>query len=485
MKKISIIILALAAIVFTSCSGFLDKEPILSQSTELTMGSYAGLDKATAGAYGPLASTTWYGAAFVLNNDMMSGNASREADGAFQSNRYTTSYNWNFSADNTFGAMWSLAYYEISAVNNILANLDDKVGTLKIDGVSVVTEQEIANLKAECLFLRALSHFNLVLTFGQPYTSSKESLGVPVVLKTDPNGAPARNTVAEVYAQIVTDLTEAEAAIADDYKRSNFTDAKAVVSKPAIQALLSRVYLYMGEWQKSADYATKVISNKKYTMWTAENYTKVWGLKKAADDGEVIFEVYGTKTNDYYGSWEDISYVTSPEGYADVRASKDLLALYTEGDVRAKMFRTDAKNESGGLMWSTKYPGKGEGTPDANNVIILRLSEMYLNRAEALVNGAIISGTTAVSDVNVIRSNRGLENVTSVGRGDIQIERRLELAFEGTYLFDLRRWGKSLTRTDFTGSINQNVDFPSYRWAAPISKRELEVNKNLVQNEGY
>ena len=72
------------------------------------------------------------------------------------------------------------------------------------------------------------------------------SLGVPVVLVSDVNNLPARNTVAEVYKRIVTDLTEAESIIATDYTRSDVTDATAVASKSAVQALLSRVYLYMG-----------------------------------------------------------------------------------------------------------------------------------------------------------------------------------------------------------------------------------------------
>ena len=111
----------------------------------------------------------------------------------------------------------------------------------------------------------------MVITYAQPYTYAPESLGVPVVLVTE-NGHPARNTVKEVYTQIVKDLTDAEGLIADNFTRSGISDPAAMVSKSAIQALLSRVYLYMGEWQKCADYATKVINSGKYQLLNADDY---------------------------------------------------------------------------------------------------------------------------------------------------------------------------------------------------------------------
>lgn len=474
MKNIKIFLTLVAALSLASCSDFLDKAPTTSQSTEVTLSNYAGLNKAAYAAIMPM--YRLYSGSYVLDVEMRSGNGRRELDGTFQSGRFHGQYIWNYSADNT-SAMWGSAYYIISAANNVINNLEGK------DSEAGVTEQDLNNLKAECLFTRALAHHMNVLYYAQPYTYQPDGLGVPVVLVTE-IGTPARNTVKEVYAQIEADLLEAESIIDPKYARASLVDAKAGITLPAIQALLSRVYLYMGEWAKSAEYASKVIGNSNFNLWTAEELPKVWTKDVADANGEVIFEFYGNKSNGYYYSWDDISYVTNPDGYADCGVSKDLYDLYEDNDVRKSLHRTDAKEASGGLLWTTKYAGKGAGTPDCNNVIVLRLAEMYLNRAEAYFKQSKI--TEAMADINAIRANRGVDALTSIGMSDIQLERRLELAYEGHYLWDLGRWGKGVERTDFTaGDQYKNIPFPSYKWALPLPQRELNINPNLVQNPEY
>ncbi len=472
MKKKIIIYSVASVLALTGCKDFLVQEPKLTQSTEITLSNYDGLDKSVAGAYGPLASSSWYGASYVLSSDMRSGNGSRNEKA--ESGRYTQPYEWNYTDDNG-GGIWSTAYYVISAVNNVINNLEGKTS-------SSVTAQDLNNLKAEALFIRALAHFDLVKIYSQPYTYKKEGLGVPYVTVTDPNGKPARETVENTYKLIVADLLEAENSISSDYVRSSFADAKASVSIYAIQALLSRVYLYMGDWNNAATYATKVINSNKYAIWDADTYPTVWGKDVAGDGGEVIFEIYGKKTNGYYGSWVDMSWMCNPDGYADTQASPDLLSLYKEGDVRATLYVSKTFDDGTVLYWTGKYPGKGDGTPDATNVVVLRLSEMYLNRAEATLNGAS-TGVPAAEDVNAVVTKRGVTPYLAVTRTDIQTERRLEFAFEGHYFFDLARWNQSLVRNYFTGNMNQNVEFPSPKWAIPIPKREIQLNENLIQNE--
>ena len=467
----------------SGCEGFLTREPQLQQSTEITLSSYSGLNDATHGAYYYLASTGWYGQSWVIDAEMRSGNGKKS--NFKNSNRCTQAYNWNYTEDGTSG-MWSIAYVTVSMANNVIDNLEGKA-------TGDVTEQDLNNLKAECLFIRAFAHFCNVLTYGQPYTycvaNDKESLGVPYVYHTDPDGKPARETVISNYENIVKDLLDAEACIDPDYSpvsvRSGLVDPLAAVNLQTIQALLSRVYLYMGEWQNAADYATKVIESGKYEMWTAEEYPTVWGQELGS--GEVIFEVYGKRTNGAYGSWEDLSYLTSPAGSGDPQAAQPLIDLYAEGDVRLDTYRTD-ENEESGILWTAKYPGKGDNAaPDCNNVVIFRLSEMYLNRAEAIMRGAKVDGATAVSDLNVITSNRGAEAYTSAGPADIQTERRKELAWEGHYVYDLARWGLPVERSKAAAEYplitqNQDIPFPSPKWALPLPKSELDVNENLVQN---
>ena len=482
MKRfISYILIGIAAIGMTACEGFLEKAPVLQQSTELTLSSYDGLDKAVLGAYSSLASTGWYGGERVLESEMRSGNGIKHA--SHNSNRYSTQMNWNYSADATSG-FWATGYSTISRCNNVIDNLEGKEG-------GDVTAKDLDNLRAEALFLRALAHFDLVTLYALPYTYVKanqsslkdvQKLGVPYVKHTDPEGKPERDSVLDVYDNIVNDLLDAEQAIDPSYVRAGVKDKKAVVTLPVIQALLSRVYLYMGEWQKAADYATKVISNPDYKLYEADDYTSVW--TEDTGGSEVIFENYIDMD---HLSNTACSYMTFPGGsYGDCIASQALYNLYEDGDVRKELFcQDDAQTE--GLWWTLKYEGKGLYVPDASNTVILRLSEMYLNRAEAIVRGASVSGVTALDDLNAIASRRGASEYTAAGIQAVKIERRKELAWEGHYFFDLARWNDPVSREACYNlqPDNQNIPFPDHRWALPLPKSELEVNENLVQNDEY
>ena len=499
MKKSTYIVLIAAAALSVSCKDFLKEEPFLTQSNALALADYGGLNKAVAGAYGPLSDGSWYGADFVLTSEMRADNATIPTNTDFTSGRYQAPFYMTYSADATVG-LWGYGYYVISAVNNVLEEIETQ--GMDFYTSSSVSAQDIKNLQAECLFLRALSHFDMARIYAYSPAKSKAvnfTDCIPIILKTDKTAKeqPARNSVSEVYEQIINDLKEAESLMAPDYVRSGVTDKKAVATVPAIQALLSRVYLYNQDWQNAADYATKVINNSAYKLWTAKDYPSVWGAETGGD--EVIFEVYGKSSNDYDEYWEGPSHMTNPIGYADCAASKALTSLFEDGDVRGTkgirgtddgkvMFCTDKDEASGGELWTMKYFGKGDGdgtsTPDVNNVIVLRLSEMYLNRAEALVKGATVSGASALNDLNTIRANRGASALNSAGEAAVALERRLELNFEGHYWFDLGRTAAgAITYSD--SRRGDNIDANSKFWALPIPKREYDVNENLTHNPGF
>jgi len=472
MKKIIYISLIILSSGLISCSNFLTQEPILQQSDVLTLSDYDGLNDATAGAYTYLYSSNWYGNSFILAAEFRGGNAKIPTNTNFGSGRFQNDYAWNYTSTVT-SALWNTAYYVISNANNVINSLEGKE-------TDDVTTQDLDNLKAECLFLRAIAYFDLVRVYAQPYTSDPQSLGVPVVLVSE-LGKPARETVATVYERIVADLTEAESIIGGNYIRSDVDDPAAAVTKPAIQALLSRVYLYMGNWQKAAEYATAVINNPKFHLWTVANYVAQWGRNTADPSGEVIFEVYGSRRNYTWGNWDVIPWETNPNGYADAASSADLRDLYESGDIRGTMFvsHPDAPDH----FWTTKYPGKPNTNQQENNTIVLRLSEMYLNRAEAIIRGNLsISGVSASGDLQTIANSRGATSQAATPTG-VMIERRKELAFEGQIAFDLPRTGTSLTRVDYNGAEqNRNIPFPDKRWALPIPKSETDANENIVQN---
>jgi hypothetical protein len=481
MKTRNIIFLGLLAMVlsFTACEDFLTQEPRLSQTTELTLSTYDGLQKATLGAYTPLYATGWYGRDFVVAADLKGGNAKISP---LNSGRFRTEYLWINTPTASHG-LWTNAYNLISRVNNVINVIDDG---FEEPGV---TQDDLDMLAAECKFLRGLAYFDLARLFCQPYSYRTEAeaggkaLGLPVVLVSE-IGKPERNTIEETYTQIVNDLLDAIDGLPVTSANGG-TDPKGWATKHAAQALLARVYLYMENWQGAADLATEVIDNFSGRLYTADEYTTwdnegVWG----SDAGvEVIFEVFGAEGNSSHGNWDVISYILNPGGYGDVGASEDVWGEYEDDDVRGDLFinTTDYPND----FWTLKYPGKApSGNLRQDNIVVLRLAEMYLIRAEATLEGAN-TGVPAVDDLNAIRTNRGASELASANLVDVYKERRLELCFEGHQLFDLARTQRGLERTDFEGAVNQNVGFPNILWAMPIPQAEIDANENMEQNPGY
>jgi hypothetical protein len=476
LSRIFFILVPLA--LLTSCEGFLEEFPRLSQSNELTLSTYEGLNNATSGTYSKLCGPTWYGEDFVIVADLKGGNAKI---GPVSSGRYFNEYFW-INTEATTLMLWDDGYATIARANNIISKID---GGFSQAGI---TEEQLDQLKGENLFLRALAYWDLVRFYAQPYSAGTSNLGVPVVLVTE-NKYPARNTVGEVYEQVVADLQDAIDLLSEENPRGN--DGGFATSWSA-KALLAKVYLYMEEWALATQYATDVINNGPFDMFDASDYTTwsqggYWGSGGAG--AEIIFQVDGSVGNSDHGYWDAISYEVDPEGYGDIATSNDLLSLYEAGDVRADLFQEPAAYP--GDFWTLKYPGRLGKVPRREfNVPVLRLSEMYLIRAEACLNGA--APNTALADYNMIRTHRGLAAAGSVSLQNIYEERRRELCFEGNELFDLSRTGRSLDRTDYDGASNEDIPFvvggtaaQNYLWALPIPSGEIDANNNMEQNPGY
>ena len=465
----------------------LTKEPPMDQSDELALSTFEGIDGATAGNYRAVIS--WYGASFPLTFDVMCGNG---MVGPVNTGRMRMEPAWNYTSTSTMG-LWSSAYSAILGCNKALTAINE--GKFSRDGVS---DEQINNIKVENLFLRALAYFDLVRVYAQPYGYIKangitgvEAMGVPIVLKDDLSARPSRNTVAEVYENlIIPDLVEAERLMSDSYVRAGVKDVVATVTKPVIQALMARVYLHHEDWQLAADYATKVIKNGRFRLLSGDRFVSMWdgSVDVAPQSGsEIIFEVYVSQSD---GSRSDLGdYLTAPEvaggaGYGDVRVSNDLIDLYDATDVRLTgLTKTNSKYP--GYRWSTKFPGKN-GLLAYNNVPVLRISEMYLIRSEAIYRGATVSGVTAIDDLNRVATNRNAEAYATVTLDNLFEESRKEFLFEGHIFFDMKRLQKSLVRTDYDlDPLTKNIDFPSYRWALPIPENDILYNDNMDQNPGY
>jgi hypothetical protein len=133
----------------------------------------------------------------------------------------------------------------------------------------------------------------------------------------------------------------------------------------------------------------------------------------------------------------------------------------------------------------TKYLGKN-GFINLDNLPVIRIAEVYLNRAEAMstAGSPVFNESDALADLNRIATNRGLSAFSLTGSSlyeEVLKQRRLELAFEGHRFFDLKRLGRDIVKAPHYNS----VAFTDIRLLAPIPTREVDGNKNLLQNSGY
>jgi starch-binding outer membrane protein, SusD/RagB family len=371
-------------------------------------------------------------------------------------------------SDNTsIFAIWDDNYETIGATNLVI-----KFIPLVED--ENFTDEERSTAVAEAKFLRALIYFNMANLFGQPYSvDGGSSLSVPLI--TEPFEGevdfPSRATLEEVYSQVESDLMDAEAVLSD----GNNTRA----NKGAAQALLSRLYLYKGEYAKAADYANRVIQSPAYAL--ASNYEFYDTLSS-----EFVFTLVNTSA-DGQDSGQGFSglYNPAPDGRGDAPFTDNLIAAYGGESTADKRFTelTQIGNDAEGneRYFTSKYP---DGITNSDNAPVIRITEMYLTRAEANFREGTAVGDTPLNDINKLRARAGLAPLASIDSVDqILAERRLELAFEGHRRMDLLRVLKPLRRAGmpFVERSNPGDDKTIF----PIPNREIDLNDNLVQNPGY
>lgn len=484
MKKI--FLFAVAALSLISCD--LTTPPETMLDADKALATYEGLDDAAAVTYVAFGVESWYGVDLSIYPDAMCGNC--VVGVPKNSGRGMGWHQWNFTVSGGF-SMYGNAYVNILRCNNVIHAIKTN-GDMYL-AEEGVTQQHLDNVMAECLFVRAYCYFDLLRWYAQPYAvavaapeGDVRALGVPIV-NEDPDVSvldkPARATAKANYENIVSDLTTALDIIEPGFTRPGVYDTKCSVSEGAIEALLARVYLYMNDYKNAEIHASNVINSGNYQVATANEYANpnddyygFWNETTWDNVGEVIFGVYNGPAE---GS-TIIGNITSPADYGDVSVSKDLLALFEDGDIRKEMLRTSA--EYPGYYWPNKYQGKDKALAFAS-IPLIRTSEMYLIRAEARLQQQNVNG--ALSDLNVITANRNASPYASVSMNDIFNERRKELAFEGHIFHDYKRLQRDLYRSDVSSTMNKDVLKDSKYWCMPIAESEFDVNPNLVQNPGW
>jgi len=345
-------------------------------------------------------------------------------------------------------------------------------------------------INGEAKFLRALFYFDLMRAFAydpNAIVAASNKGGVPLILKGSLDVGdvtlPARASIDEVYAQIIKDL---EAAIADLPARAS---SPHNATGGAAMALLSRVHLYKGDWANAAKFATDALASRQGTFATSANYVASW---RTPVNPESMFEVLFFNVSESPGVNESLQSTyttmvalgnrTTTGGFGDLVPTDGLLAeLNSEaGDLRRSFYELGTAGRGTARIECTKFLGKN-GVLNLDNVPLIRVSEMYLNRAEALAMSGNDAG--ALADLNAIRTRAGLPARTGLAGTALMTEilrqRRLELAFEGHRWFDLKRRGLDVVKSPST------IAFSDFRILANLPIREIQANTNLVQNPGY
>jgi hypothetical protein len=447
MKTISITICLLAGLSIVSCSDHLNPEPAQSVSEELALSTPENVQSVLIGAYDALGVDDLFGGETLRNSELLAASDELLWVGTFNEPREMFNKNMT-SVNGDVTEVWLEGYEVINITNNILGALD------------VFDDQDAADLvEGESKFIRALVYFELVKFYGLPYEAGggNNQLGVPIVLEptrsVSSSSNVSRNTVEEVYAQILTDLDDAVTLLPS----SNGVFA----TSGAAQALRARVHLQMGEFSSALTDANAVINSGDYGLESSFNDV----FNNEANSDEYIFAMQ-VSTQDGVNALN--TYYATPQfggRDGDIIVQVTHEALYPAGDDRGSFFYED------GGTFTMKF------TNQFANVPIIRLAEMYLIRAECNVRASSAVGDTPLNDINLLRGRSNAPLLGSVILSDVLYERRLELAFEGHRIHDIKR----------TQSSVDALSYDAPELVFPIPQREMNANPGLEgqQNPGY
>ncbi len=382
----------------------------------------------------------------------------------------------NFSytiSDDGIHGYWTGQWQAVQRANQVITNVPniEMNATLK------------TRLVAEAKMLRAYFYFNLVRIYG----------GVPIFDGLQENYIQPRNTAAEVYAFIVKDLTEASEVLPASYGAADL----GRVTKGGALGLLSKVYLYMKDYQKAYDTSNQVIGMG-YSLDPDFNHL----FRPAGEFGpESVFEVNCGCSAEFGGSqYAEVQGVRNQFGWGFFTPTEALENAFEPGDIRKELsiLREGETTLEGDLikkgdpqagnMWNqkvyvpTSLNNNACGYGSIQNLRILRFADILLINAEAA--NELGNTATAITNLNKVRLRANLGETSAATqtalRSAIWQERRVELAMEMDRFPDLVRTGQAGTVLGPLGfETGKNELFP-------IPLRAITDSKGvLTQNPGY
>lgn len=461
-----------------ACEKILDKSPESSFSPSNFYKTSSDAIAAINAAYDPIMSNNFYQQIMLAFSDQSTddaewGNGRNTANqGKNDLDKYTFTPSTVY-----FYSNWSTIYSGINRANTVI----NRVPGIEMD--AVLKKRIIGEAK----FLRGFYYFTLVRLYG----------GVPLVLTETTsltNLDLPRNTETEVYNQIISDFTDAEAALPITYNASDNGRA----TKGAATAFLSSVYLTQKIWDKAAMKAKEVIdmeTSGRYGLMSS--YADIF-LVANKNGKESIFE--GQALGGGFNEGSTFEGYLRPSfdkgGYGDDPPTKSIYDAFSANDVRRDVtLRLYSTTSTPAAPPSISFPcyvckykdptstGNGDGN---NNFPIMRYAEVLLIYAEAL-NEQGPNNPDAFAAINRIRERAGLAHLPDTlsqvdMRAAILLERRLELAFEGHRRYDLLRTGQLINAMK---AQNPTINVEATQLLFPIPQIEMDANSLLTQNPGY
>ncbi|WP_199119231.1 RagB/SusD family nutrient uptake outer membrane protein [Pedobacter sp. ASV28] len=350
---------------------------------------------------------------------------------------------------------WAVIYTVIYTANNVIEGLSNSTG---------VTEPVRSYYIGEAKLIRAFCHFYLVNLYGD----------VPLVLNTNVqvNSSIARTPAAMVYAQIITDLKEAQAVLGNDYSFTGGERSRA--NKWVATALLARAYLYQKDYANAEIQANAVITSGQYSLlngptgiFVKNNNEAIWQFANNATEANTVAA--------------NFIYTTTPTYVA----TSFLTNAFETGDARKTTWlRTQTIS---GVLVSTPLKFTSTAVTSTEWYTVMRLAEMYLIRAECKSMRNDFQG--CIDDVNLIRLKHGNLTVPlpapanqTAAMDVVMRERQVDLFTEGMHRwFDLKRTG----RLEAVMLAEKPTTWQSYAALYPILFTDIQRNPNLKQNPGY
>ena len=447
MQKIFITLTAIILLV-SGCSKKLDVLPTQSVDESLVFTSDANIKAALNGAYDAASGAYLLGGNMQMYSELLGADGEITWVGTF--NQPDEIYNKSMLTNNSFIRDTYLEGYRvINICNNIIAS------------INIVNASDRDNVKGQALFLRGMMYFELVKLYAKPFSAGSTTSNPGLQLVTAPtlNGQittsnnVARSTVQQTYDQIVNDLTAAKTII--------HGEAGVYGSEYSVSAVLSRVYLQMGNFSGARDEANNVIENSGASL--ESSYSKAFNnTSQSSEDIYVLPVTAQDGSNEMHTYWSILDYGARD---GDIEINQSHLDLYSATDSRLNLFYVDGNGIYRSGKWKLQY----------KYLPVIRLAEMYLTRAESNFRLGTTIGVGPDNDVDMIRSRASLPFI-NVTLDDILHERKLELAHEGQCIHDIKRLHNSVD--GFTYDANELV--------FPIPLREINAGGGIiVQNEGY